>query len=111
MPVTLPKKTGAPVPAASAGMTTTNKKGGEVASQVEEQLEPPAQSFEPNMDGTPWCTVGFKAGYTKNMQNYESAKIEVWISIPCPHSEVETVYLSAQKFVDDKLTAELAALA
>jgi len=57
--------------------------------------------------GKPWCTVGYAAGYTHNLGNYQSARIDVWVSIPCPHGEIDEVYKQAEAWVDERMTAAM----
>ena len=33
----------------------------------------------------PWCEVGVDASYTKNLGNYQSAKVGVTLKVPCQH--------------------------
>ena len=53
----------------------------------------------------PYCEVGFEASYTHNMTNYESARVNVSIKIPCLHVEVDEAFEYAKSWVDEKLNA------
>jgi hypothetical protein len=55
----------------------------------------------------PPCTVGFNAKYKKNMGNYESAEVGVFISVPCAHAEVNDVYDFAVNWVDDRMNSAM----
>ena len=51
----------------------------------------------------PYCEVGFEASYTQNMTNYQSARVNVSIKIPCLQGEVDEVFEYAKSWVDEKL--------
>ena len=51
--------------------------------------------------------VGISKSVTKNMGNYESAKIEYWIEKECEESEQERVTQELSVAVDDYLQSEL----
>ena len=51
----------------------------------------------------PFCTVSVAQGYTKNLGNYQSARVDVRIDIPCSHGEIDEVFEYAQTWVDAKL--------
>lgn len=57
--------------------------------------------------GKPWCTVGYAAGYTHNLGNYQSARIDVWVTIPCPHNEINEIYKEAEAWVDERMSAAM----
>ena len=46
---------------------------------------------------------------TKNLGNYESAKIQVGLTLPCYPEEVEEKYPEVRQFVEEKLMEEIAA--
>ena len=54
--------------------------------------------------------VGICKSVTKNMGNYESAKIEYWLEKECEESEQERVTQELSVAVDDYLQSELNAL-
>ena len=54
--------------------------------------------------------VGMCKSITKNMGNYESAKIEYWLEKECEESEQERVTQELSVAVDDYLQSELNAL-
>lgn len=51
--------------------------------------------------------VGICKSITKNMGNYESAKIEYWLEKECEESEQERVTQELSVTVDDYLQSEL----
>lgn len=56
----------------------------------------------------PTCSVGFKVGYTKNLGNYESMRIDVSVNMPCYPSEMQDVFAFCKQWVDDKMDAVVA---
>lgn len=56
-------------------------------------------------DGT---VVGFKVGHTMNLGNYESAKFEVWLTLPSTEAKMNTDFLVCQKWADQKLAEVVA---
>jgi len=57
------------------------------------------------MEG-PTASVSFKAGVTKNLGDYNSARVDVMLTMPTLPTEeyVNSAFEFAQKWVDDKLT-------
>ena len=51
--------------------------------------------------------VGISKSVTKNIGNYESAKIEYWLEKECEESEQERVTQELSVTVDDYLQSEL----
>ena len=51
--------------------------------------------------------VGISKSVTKNMGNYESAKIEYWLEKECEENEQERVTQELSVAVDDYLQSEL----
>ena len=51
--------------------------------------------------------VGISKSVTKNMGNYESAKVEYWLEKECEESEQERVTQELSVAVDDYLQSEL----
>ena len=54
--------------------------------------------------------VGISKSVTKNMGNYESAKIEYWLEKECEESEQERVTQELSIAIDDYLKEELESL-
>jgi uncharacterized Fe-S cluster-containing radical SAM superfamily protein len=88
MPLTIKKKA-----QGEATVSVKNKQGGEMLSTT---------STAPlHTDGT---LVGFKMGYTKNLGNYESVRVEVSLVLPTYTENVEHAYKVAKDWADKKLT-------
>ena len=51
--------------------------------------------------------VGISKSVTKNMGNYESAKIEYWLEKECEESEQQRVTQELSVAIDDYLQSEL----
>ena len=52
--------------------------------------------------------VSVTAGITKNLYDYNSAKISISITYPCDPKEVDTIYPKLKDWVDKRVGAELA---
>lgn len=52
------------------------------------------------------ASVGTSRGITLNLGNYESARIDVWMSLPVDVENVEKGYAVAAEFVEKKLEEE-----
>ena len=51
--------------------------------------------------------VTFACGATLNMGNYQSLRIDVRVSLPCYIEEIDDMYITAKKWVDERLNKEL----
>ena len=51
----------------------------------------------------PWCEVKVGASYTHNLGNYQSARVEVSLMIPCKHEEINDIYTTAEEWVNGKM--------
>ena len=49
------------------------------------------------------ATVSVKAGFTKNLGNYESARVDVFLSMPCYPEEVDGIYEQVKDWVDARI--------
>ena len=49
------------------------------------------------------CEVGFEASYTKNLGDYQSARVGVSLKVPCLSAEVDDVFAYASDWVNAKL--------
>lgn len=49
------------------------------------------------------CEVGFEASYTKNLGDYQSARVGVSLKVPCAAAEVDDVFAYATDWVNVKL--------
>ena len=50
--------------------------------------------------------VSMSMGMTVNLGNYESARLDVSVSLPCYREEVEYAYAHAREWVEEKITLE-----
>lgn len=57
------------------------------------------------LNDTPHATVSFKAGTTKNLGDYNSARVDVMVTLPTEASEegLEAAYNYAYEWVDQKM--------
>ncbi len=54
--------------------------------------------------------VSVSQGLTLNLGNYESARIEVSIAVPCYREEVDDAYRYAISWVEDRLSTEVSSV-
>lgn len=47
--------------------------------------------------------VGVSMGLTRNIENYESTKMTVWVDYPCKEEDIETSFKNARAFCELKL--------
>lgn len=80
---------------AKATVTTDNSKTG-VTTFTEDML------YEVTSE-TPLCNVGFSAGCTRNLGDYNSFKVQISIHIPVPISGIDTAYQFGRAWVDEKM--------
>ena len=75
---------------------------------VEEDFEVPLKR---DIKGSP-AQVGASAGLTINLGNYESARIDCWLSVPCTadDKEIADTYEAVSEFVEGKVAAQRAAM-
>lgn len=57
---------------------------------------------------TPPATTGIELGSTLNMENYESARIGVHVTVPCYFEELPSAYDWAKNFVEERYKKEVA---
>ena len=92
-------------PLATISTSTEIRDHGATVSQVDntDKVEIPLENIK-----NPGY-VGVKGGITKNLGNFESARIEISISLPCHPSDagLEETYQKATAFVDDLIAREL----
>ncbi len=108
MAITLGKKAGAPTKGETkATVTTEIKESGKVISEskVEEPVDAikTAATKDPQAGSKPWCTVGFEASYTHNLGNYQSAKVGIFLAVPCQHAEIDAVADLTQNWVNNRM--------
>jgi hypothetical protein len=69
---------------------------------TEEKVQLPLGSH-PMVAAKTLCEVGFEASYTKNLGDYQSAKVGVSLKVPCISAEVDDVFSYASDWVNAKL--------
>jgi hypothetical protein len=52
------------------------------------------------------ANISVKAGITINLGNYESARVDVMLSMPCYPEEVDDTYEDVKDWVDGRITKE-----
>ncbi len=77
-------------------ITTEKKKGGTGTEKVIKIKEGEGYAG-------PTCNVGYKMGYTKNLGNFESLRIDVSVNMPCYTTEIGTVFTFCKEWVDDRM--------
>lgn len=88
----------------SAGVGTTSVQQTKAGVDVGVPLESEEHIETPPVRVTP-AVVTLSMGYTKNLGNYESAKVSVAISLPCASDEptIEQTFKYAEDWVNDKM--------
>jgi len=49
------------------------------------------------------ATVSVKAGFTKNLGNYESARVDIMLTMPCYPEEIDDIYEDVKNWVDSRI--------
>lgn len=49
------------------------------------------------------CVVGMSMGATRNLGNYQSARVDVTLLVPCEHSEVNDVADFVKGWVEERM--------
>jgi aspartate/tyrosine/aromatic aminotransferase len=49
------------------------------------------------------ASISVKAGFTKNLGNYESARVDVMLTMPCYPEEVDRIYEEVKDWVDARI--------
>lgn len=80
---------------------TVGRKDKGKTTSSEEMIE--VQKFETNP-----ATVSCALGMTLNLGNYESAKIEVFVSLPCYKEEIDEAFETAKGWCEKKVTEQIA---
>lgn len=52
------------------------------------------------------ATISVKAGATINLGNYESARFDILLTVPCYKEEVDDVFLRVKEWVDERVAQE-----
>jgi len=68
---------------------------------VEKTIDVPVPHKEPQP--VPACSIGFQAGQTFNLGNYNSAKVSIILTMPCQAAEIEDTYSFIKAWVNDKM--------
>lgn len=55
----------------------------------------------------PTCNIGYKAGITKNLGDYESLRIDVSLNMPCYPEEIDDVFEFQRNWVENKLNKSI----
>lgn len=96
-------------PTGKAVVTKETKKTGQTVSTDthNEEVETGDGPVEVDSNGVTSapCVVEVGMGFTKNMGDYESARLDVRIAIPCRHDEINDVYDTAKEWVEQRLQA------
>lgn len=64
-----------------------------------EEVETPASPSPTEQQ----CEVGVEMSYTHNLGNYQSARVQVSLKVPCVHAEIDEVYDYAKGWVETRL--------
>lgn len=83
------------------------KKQGVGSVEVQYKGEEPVETQEvvsETITDSALANVGVTMSYTKNLGNYESAKIQVALHLPCTVEAIDQNFDTAQSWVDQKLT-------
>jgi hypothetical protein len=90
------------VEGAATVMKTVTGTGKQVLSE-DQHSEAVPMNKEVQITAQPWCEVGFEASFTKNLGNYQSARLNVIVKIPCPAGDIDEVFDYARTWVNGKL--------
>ena len=61
------------------------------------------------LDG-PHATVNVMLGLTANLGNYESARIDVGVRMPCNPDDIEATYVQAKEWCESRVKTEVKAI-
>jgi hypothetical protein len=88
-------------------VTEVEKVQGKGTTAIEDKtgavLESEENVGEPLISEMPMANVGLTLGYTKNLGNYESAKVSVSCHIPCEIPSMDSAFTVAEEWVNDKM--------
>lgn len=51
----------------------------------------------------PYCQVGCAIGYTHNLGNYQSTKIEVSLTVPAKPEDINETFAGAKEWVEERI--------
>lgn len=89
------KKKGIQEKIAKARIQKTNKDKSE--EDYEEEVGEPLRLEEDT------CNVGVSGGFTYNLGDFNSTKIQVSLNIPCPHDEIDQAFEFAKEWVEERV--------
>lgn len=92
-----------PKPQATAETSTKLPTGVETSTSEKVKLPDGKSPWEESMSPKPWCELEVRAGYTKNLGDYSSARVDVALRVPCQHDEIDSVATFAEDWVNDRL--------
>ena len=89
-----------------------NKTKAIIAEEVtQEVVKTPAPVAAPvSAPETPYCMVGVDGSYTKNLGNFQSAKVGVCLSLPAQFDQIDEAFDFAAEWVNGKLETLIADL-
>ena len=85
----------------TATVTKEIKDKGTVVSEDQEQEQVEGVTAATSIE--PMCEVGMEMSYTHNLGNYQSARVQVSLKVPCAHAEIDEAYDYAKSWVEGKL--------
>ena len=90
----------------SWGLVVTHKTGGKTGKETIEvnecgTLPIPEEVRMSDQMGS----VGMSCGITINMKNFESARVDCWVTLPCKEDEMEAGYQRCYDFASQKVKA------
>lgn len=93
------------------GKITIKKKDASVAATVsvkhptgaQEVVEEPVSGF-PQVQTKTTAEVGFSAGFTKNLGDFNSARFDVSLKVMCDVELVDETFAKINSWVDERLT-------
>jgi hypothetical protein len=56
----------------------------------------------------PPAVVDLKFGLTINLGNYESCRLDVGLTLPCPREDVDVAFAKVKAWVEQRVTEEVA---
>jgi hypothetical protein len=86
----------------SVTKTHVSKKGGQ-----ENVLLDTVDDLDTSFSDTDGARVAVGFGFTKNLGNFESARVEIRIELPCLKTNIQETYNAAKKFVEEQMETEL----
>lgn len=92
---------------AQAQTTVETKTNGQTVAEenTTETVDVPAEVTIPEKATEPGCLVGVEMSYTHNLGNYQSARVQVSLSVPCPSHDIDGVFDFTKDWVETKLAS------